>query len=148
MKPIWNPGIGAGTVPNEVPGTMQHPSFATTLVAVHSPFFFFFSKRKRIPAEYENLCARVPGGKEPVLFVVDVCPDVLEIPGDFWVVGGLRVDGGNTKLYSIAHIVWLMNRVASANARFFAGAGLPRIFPKFSMGLYIRRILLPPKLPC
>jgi hypothetical protein len=44
----------------------------------------------------------VPGGKEPVLFVVDVCPDVLDIPGDFWVVGGLRVDGGgNTKLYSI-----------------------------------------------
>ena len=78
------------------------PSFATTLVAVHSPFFFFFSKRKRIPAEYENLCARVPGGKEPVLFMVDVCPDVLEIPGEFWVVGGLRVDGGgNTKLYSI-----------------------------------------------
>jgi len=66
------------------------------------PLLFFFPKRKRIPAEYENLCARVPGGKEPVLFVVDGCPDVLEISGEFWVVGGLRVDGGgNTKLYSI-----------------------------------------------
>ena len=46
LKPIWNPGIGAGTVPNEVPGTMQQPRLRQLWWRFTPPSFFFFPKER------------------------------------------------------------------------------------------------------